>query len=322
MRGALSNNGLVLAFALAAVLVQPTAAQDRKVWLGWSPKPAALTPYGDNRPITRLSDVLARHQGQANWSEDVVETDRYDARWIQMAPGGQTRPALYGDDRVVWVVWGGQIRFNIDGQAPFVASKGWIVQAPARTVYSLETVGDEPSLRFEVRPGGKPPSYPVVAGEPPPPNIPGFHYVKVRGPASNPDGGSASYDAKNKPYIDFFKDVVGKRDDQPAVNPLFAGDEDDQALIIRGHGIPTPPDSNKGHFHIGNEEFWFIMEGKIDYLIEGEGLFTANMGDVVLAAPGRWHRASYADGQMDTRLAFNRSPTLLHNFDEHANGRQ
>jgi hypothetical protein len=87
-------------------------------------------------------------------------------------------------------------------------------------------------------------------------------------------------------------------------------------------GVPTPPDTNRGHFHVGTDEFWFVPEGKIDYLIEGVGLITANAGDLVYVTPGRFHRASFAPGQMDTRLAFNRSPTMVHNFAEDANGRQ
>jgi hypothetical protein len=42
----------------------------------------------------------------------------------------------------------GQIRFTIEGQEPFVATKGFLVQVPKRLVYSMETVGDRPSLRF------------------------------------------------------------------------------------------------------------------------------------------------------------------------------
>ena len=100
------------------------------------------------------------------------------------------------------------------------------------------------------------------------------------------------------------------------------GDEGNMSNIIRGMGVPTPPPSNKGHFHIQNEEFWFILEGKCDYLIEGVGLVTANTGDVVLVPPGRWHRASWAAGQMDTRLSFNVQPFLFHNFAENAGGKQ
>ena len=80
-----------------------------------------------------------------------------------MAPGGKTRPQFYGDDRTIWVVWSGQIRFTIAGQKPFIARKGFLVQVPYRVAYSMETVGNEPSLRFEVTHAGRLPSYPSDA---------------------------------------------------------------------------------------------------------------------------------------------------------------
>ena len=75
-------------------------------------------------------------------------------------------------------------------------------------------------------------------------------------------------------------------------------------------GVPIPPATNKGHFHIGNDEFWFILEGKIAYEMEGKGLLVSQAGDVVLALPGRFHRASWAPGQMDTRLACTSLPMM------------
>lgn len=33
----------------------------------------------------------------------------------------------------------GQIRFEIEGQAPFVATKGSMVQVPAQTIYWMES---------------------------------------------------------------------------------------------------------------------------------------------------------------------------------------
>src|SRR5580658_5473192 len=45
------------ASALVALLAFPALAQ-QPVWYAWSPKPDKLTPYGNNRPVTRLSAVL------------------------------------------------------------------------------------------------------------------------------------------------------------------------------------------------------------------------------------------------------------------------
>jgi mannose-6-phosphate isomerase-like protein (cupin superfamily) len=306
---------LMLGCALAAALALPALAQS-DAWYAWSPKPDKLPSYGQNRPVSRLTAVLAKHKGEKRWSEQVILTKRYDAKWIQAAPGDKTPVQYYGDDRVVWVVWDGQIRFSIQGQQAFVATKGFLVQVPQRVRYSMETIGDGPSLRFEVTHAGIRPSYPADEGQPKPPEAKG-NYIKISTP-TQPD----KYDAVNRPYRDFFKDVVEKDPTHGPKDHLVVADEANLVNIIRGPGVPTPPASNRGHFHIGEEEFWFILEGKCDYQIEGVGLLTADAGDVVLVPPGRFHRASWANGQMDTRLSFNVSPLLFHNFGEDAGGKQ
>ena len=258
----------LLIAASIALLAIPALAQDRKVFLDWAPKPDKMKEYtGANKIITRLDDVLAKHKGQANWTEDVVETERYSAKWISMAPGEKTRTQFYGDDRTSWVVWGGQIRFSIKGQEHFVATKGFLVQVPLRVPYSMEVVGNEPGLRFEVtRGGGILPSYPVDSrdafGSAPPPKD-GQHYVKVSYPTQPVGGGMYTYNGVNKPYLNFFKDVIAKYPTGGPRGGLFMGDHDNQAAIIRGMGVPIPPATNKGHFHVQNDEFWFILEGKI-----------------------------------------------------------
>jgi mannose-6-phosphate isomerase-like protein (cupin superfamily) len=314
------KTGIVVA-GLAAMLALPALAQQSgEVWYAWSPKPDKLTPYGNNRPVTRLPAVVNRHKGEARWSDQVILTKRYDAKWIQAQPGDKSPVTYYGDDRVVWVVWSGQIRFNIEGQKPFVAGKGFLVEVPQRVRYSLETIGSEPSLRFEVTHAGIQPLY--AGDQPRPANPPGTHYMKISTP-TQPE----KYDEMNRPYLDFFKDVVAADPMHGPKHHLFVADEANMVNIIRGQGTPTPPASNLGHFHIGHDEFWFVLEGRIDYQIEGVGLLTANQGDVVFVPPGRFHRASWALGadgkrQMDTRLAFNVSPNLFHNYAADAGGKQ
>ena len=312
-----------LAALALALLATAALAQDRKVYMSWTPKGAPVPYTGVNKPIWRIADILAKHQGQKDWSEDVIETPRYSVKWISMAPGEKTRTQFYGDDRTIWMVWGGKLRFTIAGQEPFVASKGFLVQVPLRVPYSIESVGDEPGLRLEItRGGGILPSYPLDSGAMPKPAA-GQHYVKVSYPTKPVGGGMDVYTDVNRPVLDFFKDVVAA-DPQAQKGRLnfFVKDADNQAAIIRGAGVAIPPDSNKGHFHVGNDEFWFIPEGKIAYQIEGVGLIVAAPGDLVLTTPQRWHRASFAPGQIDTRIAFNRSPTMLHNYDEAAGGTQ
>jgi len=76
----------------------------------------------------KLSQLLAKHNGQTEWTETMVDDDTLHADYIAMAPGGKTPRRMNTDTRERWAVQDGQIRFSIDGQAPFVASKGYLVQ--------------------------------------------------------------------------------------------------------------------------------------------------------------------------------------------------
>jgi mannose-6-phosphate isomerase-like protein (cupin superfamily) len=305
--------------ALAAASAPPALSQEHKVWTYWAPKPTKLPPYAaPMKPVTHYADVVAKHKGQARWSEDVVRTTRFHGEWVQMAAGDKTPTMLYGDDRTFWVVWDGQVRFTIDGQKPFVATKGFLVQVPFRVPFKLETMGDAPARFYRVSHTGRLPLYAANEPQPAPLNDKnGTQYIKVTTP-SPPD----TYKMPNQPYRDFFKDVVAADPTHGPADHSVASDDDLYINIIRGQGFPTPPPSNKGHFHVGNDEFWFILEGKVEYLIQDVGLVTSEPGDVVFVPPGRWHRAAWANGQMDTRLSFNNRPDMLHDFAEDANDHQ
>jgi mannose-6-phosphate isomerase-like protein (cupin superfamily) len=305
------------AIALAALpaLAQPAG----NIWYSWSPKPVPLTEWkAPNKPIWRLKDILAAHKGQKSWTQAIVRDQDYHGDYIQQAPGEKTKTQFWADDPVFWYVASGAIRFTIQGQEPFTATKGFLVQVPYRTPYSLETVGNEPSLRFEVTRTGRTPLYPASgpndAG--PAPTAKGETYVlaSYRTPPK-PYGDS-------KPYVDFLKDYVNATTPPKRGDNAFVKDDNNFMNIIRGHGTPTPPDSNKGHFHIDYNEFWVVAEGKIDYKMEGMPVFTGDVGDIIYAPQGRWHRASWGGDGMSTRIAINPRPEGMHNFDAAAGARQ
>ena len=291
-----------LVFASAAFAQQAAPAQRPQPIVAWSAQPVEATPWtAPNRPHWKLADVLAKHSGQRSWQEDIVSDRDFVARYISMAPGEKTQTRFFADDRVFWIVQSGRMRVRIDGQPEFEAGPGFLVQVPYRTAYSMQTVGSEPSLRFEVLGAQAVPLYPI--SETPPP-LAGKKYVQAS------YTGRGAYDEVNKPYLDFAKDVVSAN----GRGGPFVKDDKTFANLIRGQGQPAPPPTNLGHFHVGYSEFWLVLEGKIDYLIEGVPFFTAAAGDVVYAPQGRWHRASFGGSGMATRLAINPRPDGMHNF--------
>ena len=163
-------------------------------------------------------------------------------------------------------------------------------------------------VRFEVRAASETPSYPE--SETPAP-AKGMKFIKAV------YSGQGKYEGVNKPYIDFEKDIV-------AAGGKGGGavkDDHTWANIIRSQGVPTPPPDSWGHFHENFAEFWLIMEGKEEFLIEGEPLIKADFGDIVFAPEERWHRALAAGAGMGTRLAITPRPPSLHYYQpDHAGG--
>ena len=300
----------IIAAIMFAGLVGAADAQAPKVppTLAWAPKPARLTPYrGPNKPLWKLSEILKTHAGRQNWTQSVVETPDFTGAYISMAQESKTKTLFYADDRVFWVVQAGAIRFTIEGQEPFVATKGFLVQVPYRVPFQLETVGSAPSLRFEIRPP-EAPIYPIA--ETPQPAT-GVQYIHA---TFNGHGG---YDAVNKPALDFEKDIV----QGGALPPrTFLKDDRLGVEVFRGPGVPTPPPTSLGHYRANYPGLWFVLEGQEEFLFEGEPLITAEQGDVVFAPVGRWHRVTAAGAGTSTRLAINARPGNLHWYPEGAGG--
>jgi mannose-6-phosphate isomerase-like protein (cupin superfamily) len=293
-----------IALAAAGVLSLFAALKAQQTeTLAWAPQPVQLTGWvAPNKPIWKLSELLAKHKGEQNWTETVVNDTSLHADYISMAPGVKTKRMFHPDTRAWWIVQDGQIRFNIEGQEPFVASKGFLVQVPYRNVFSMETVGDKPSLRLEVNIGEAKTMYP---SDETPPDLPGINFVKVR------ISGKGKYDAKNKPYVDFNQVVAGS--DKTS---RFIADDRAVANIIRGNPKTQAPttDADKGHFHEESSEFWFVLEGKIEYKIGPLPIFLADQGDIVYAPKQMWHRARFGGTEMATRLAMNGYQDLLHDY--------
>ena len=273
----------------------------------WAPKPTKMTEYVyPNKPHWKLSEILASHKGQSDWVQPIIRNKDQVADYISMGAGKKTQSKMWPDDRLVFIVWDGSIKVSIDGYAPFTATKGFMVNVPFRHLYTLENVGSTPALRFEVRQNGSVPIYPASEK---PEDVAGMTYTKVTespGPAKEKD--------TNPIYVDYMKEFNGS---DKAYGGKFVWDDHFTSNILRGKAAATvPPDSNKGHFHVGMTEFWFIMEGKIGIKVEGVPYFTNEPGDIMTAAQGRWHRAGNDPAApWSTRVPFNPRPPILHNFE-------
>ena len=214
MRSLIRVTFVTAGLGLISVLPGPqTDLRGQNQILVWAPQPVQPNPWvPPNQPISRLAELRAKHAGEQNWTETLVSDNLFRGEYISMAPGAKTPRRFHQDNRAWWIIEDGQIRFQIEGQEPFVASKGFLVQVPHRNVYSMETVGDKPSLRFEVMIANANTMYPI--DETPAP-APGVKYVRTR--VANIKG---KYDKASVPFIDYNQVTAGHP--TPKENPNTA----------------------------------------------------------------------------------------------------
>ena len=252
----------------------------------WAPKPLNTPGYtGIQKPWIKLADLKAKHRGQPTWHELLVNDGRLTAEYFSAAPGTRVSRRFHPDTREWFAVVEGDVRVEIEGQEPFTATRGSLVNIPRQTIYSLETIGTAPSLRFAVNVAGAKTVYPQDV-EPPPP-APGQQWLQVR---LNRTPGR--YDEFNQPRLNIHE-AASKN--AKYSGGRFVRDDKSEMLVIYGHEKNMPPlnPDDKGHFHAESAEAWLVFSGKIRYAFEGQQPFIASEGDVVYVPSNTWHATRF-----------------------------
>jgi quercetin dioxygenase-like cupin family protein len=252
----------------------------------WAPKPVKTPGYtGIHKPWVKLADLKAKHKGEAGWRELLVNDGRLTAEYFAAAPGTRVTRRFHPDTREWFAVVDGEIRVEIEGQEPFTARRGSLVNVPRQTIYSLETIGSSPSLRFAVNVAGAKTLYPQDVQPPAP--VAGTAWTEVR---INRNPGR--YDEFNEPHLNVHEAAAKN---EKYSGGRFVRDDKSEMLVLYGHEKNMPPldPADKGHFHAESAEFWLVFSGRIRYAFEGQQPFVASEGDVVYVPSNTWHATRY-----------------------------
>ena len=265
----------------------------------WSPKPSQPPAYPPGQKVwTKLSDLRARHQGEAGWRELLVDDGRLTAEYVAAAPGTKVSKRLHPDTREWFAVVDGEVRVEIEGQTPFSATRGSVVNIPRQTIYALETIGAKPSLRFIVNVARARTLFPRDTAEAPTQAAPaGSTWV-----AATLNRTPGQYDQFNQPTVNIHEAAAKN---EKYAGGRFVRDDKSEMLIIYGHEKNLPPldPADKGHFHAESAEFWLVFTGQIRYSFEGQQPFVAGEGDVVYVPAGTWHATRFSGEQPACRLS-------------------
>ena len=275
-------------FAQEAPRPVPTAA--------WAPKPITTPAYPPgHRPWVKLADLIARHKGESSWTEKIVDDGRLSGEYVAAAPGTKVSRRFHPDTREWFALVQGEVRVEIEGQPPFTATRGSLVNIPRQTIYSLETIGTTPSLRWIVNVARARTLFPQDVD--PPAATAGTTWVPV-----TINRTAARYDEFNQPHVNIHE--AAAKNEQYA-GGRFVRDDKSEMLVLYGHEKNMPPldPADKGHFHAESAEFWLVFTGQIRYAFEGQQPFVASEGDIVYVPAGTGHATRYTGAAPSCRLS-------------------
>lgn len=280
---------LVLIAALISSVAGVTAEQatQRPVPTAvWALKPVKAPAYKAGlKPWVKLTDIKAKHKGQPNWTEVIVDDGRLSGAYVSAAPGAKVSRRFHPDTREWFAVVEGEVRVEIEGHEPFTATRGSLVNIPRQTIYSVETIGSTPSLRFTLNVSGAKTAYPKDLATPAAPA--GSEWIEVRLNRT-----PARYDEFNQPHLNIHAEAAKN---EKYSGGRFVRDDKSEMLVIYGHEKNMPPldPNDKGHFHAESAEMWLVFSGKIRYKFEGQEPFIASEGDVVYVPANTWHATRF-----------------------------
>lgn len=308
--------------ALAGLLLSlSAAAQSESAKVLYFPKPVARTAYQPPmKPVTHLADLKSKHQGEIHWRELVIDDGNSKAYMIQEAPGTKHARRLYPDSPAWWAVVEGRIRFEIEkpegGFEIVEATKGSYVFVPERLIHSLEVVGDEPAIRFEVTLYEATPVFekkPASSDE-------SVEYIPVRlstglNPLDVPDP-----DGEPWPFHVNIYDLVQEHEGKPRWSRSAMRKNRVRGNFICGQASAEPPlkPGYRGHFHADFAEFWVVMLGELRWIFEGDvdNAVVAKQGDIVYAPPKTFHIPQFSGKEgLNCRLTSSTFPSANHIFD-------
>jgi quercetin dioxygenase-like cupin family protein len=265
----------------------------------WASKPTATPGYREGLvPWIKLADVKARHAGQSTWTDALFNDGRLMAHYISGAPGTRQTARFHPDTREWFAVVEGEVRVEIEGQAPIVATRGSLVNIPRQTIYTVETTGNAPSLRFVLNVANAKTFFVAETTTPPAQAAPaGTAWMQT---TINRTPGR--YDEFNQPHVNIHA--------EGAKNPKYTGgrfvrDDKSEMLVIYGYEKNMPPldTADKGHFHAESAEAWLVFTGQIRYAFEGQTPFIASEGDVVYVPSNTWHATRFIGEAPSCRLS-------------------
>ena len=273
---------LALTFALPLLLPAQTFYTYRP-----KPLPDFQPP---NRPLVKLAGPKHKHPA-APWAEVAFRDQHLHGEYIAARPGDETPPAFHPDTRIFWVIFEGEIQFTIEGRPPVIAKPGSLVQVPKQNIYSMKTLGAQPSVRLEVTIPG---ATTVFVSRP---SLAGGELLEVR-----PTYRTAEPYGKNRVHANIHELIAN---DPKYGDEFFVEGDNAIAHIVCAFEKNVPPfvKGDRGHFHPEGAEVFINLMGQNRIDLEGQGMIhQQTVGDVTYIPRFTFHNGKPFGEERSCRL--------------------
>ena len=284
---------------------------------GYEDRKMGLVPSNFN--FINLEEIKSTY-GEPPWEHPLVRTDLIWASLHCMPPGMKTRVEYHDNSDECWAVLEGEIQWEIEGIGTLRAKPGDFVFCEHGRAHRMQTVGDRQSIRLAfVLPHPDP-----FAADPS-----RLRSSKQQQPSTDSQDIVAKYygkfkHAKRSEYDEMYADEDLQRWKNRKVGLMPANLNFSNLEVIKeAYGEPpwehplvrtdliwvtlmcTPPGVQMpAEYHENADECWTVMEGEMEWEIEGFGTVRAKPGDFVFCEHGHAHRMRTVGDKPSIRLAF------------------
>ena len=226
-----------------------------------------------NLRIARHEEIMGRHGQGERWAERLIDDGRNLAVWISAPPGTPPDPHIHPDFNEWWIALDGRTQWQIGQYEPVLSEWGDIIMAPAGFSHDIQPKEGVQAIRFGVtHPNGN-------------------HDIKGIAPCRliPVDEGQTNPNLVHTRL----KALVERNGITSTWTEIVVSDERNYATYTHDlGGSSLGPVS-----HSDEHRWWVVLQGQIEWSIDGEDDVTAGPGDVVFIEQGkRYTLTTLGDG--------------------------
>ena len=231
-----------------------------------------------NQRVARHAETMGRHGEGERWAEVLLEDGRNRAVWISGPPGTPPDPHIHPDFNEFWIALDGRTQWQIGQYEPVLSEWGDIITAPAGFAHDIQPKEGAQAIRFGIT---HPDSNHDIKGVAP------CRLIPVDEGQTNPN----LIHTKLKSLVE--RNGTSSNWMEVAVNDIRNYATYTHELV----GTVSETTS-----HSDEHRWWVVLQGQVEWSVEGEGVSSAGPGDVVFIEKGKSYSISTVGDEPSIRV--------------------